>query len=310
MAGSRDPARRPAPAPAARTPADDAERAAVVPTTRPASSGSGADDGTRRGGRRRRRSAVRRAPRLVGRRPTTPGHHGLDRFATREAVGRAAGEALALDRARCHEGRRVARTCTSPGRRARGPGAAGRHGSGRTGTGRPRRRGGPVTRRVAARPFLDREIVVGARAGPLLGARAIGATASGRRSDVPCPGVVGSHHGSRRGWLSWGAISARLGRLASGPCLEGRAHRERAREAVRLLVGERAGCRLGLGEAAMAVVRTVRPGFPVVVEGDEGARRGSVQRRLPSFGHRGDDSGRGPLCTGRTGTTAPVAQDP
>ena len=51
--------------------------------------------------------------------------------------------------------------------------------------------------------------------------------------------------------------------------------------------GKGARGRLGLGVAAMAVVRSVRPFVPLVFERDERAGRGTVHAGQPSLGHRG-----------------------
>ena len=75
-------------------------------------------------------------------------------------------------------------------------------------------------------------------------------------------------------------------RLAMGPVLERRAYRERARQAVRLLVGDGARRRVNLGVAAVTVVRTVGALIPIVLEGDEGAGRGTVRVGHAAIGHR------------------------
>ena len=64
-------------------------------------------------------------------------------------------------------------------------------------------------------------------------------------------------------------IRVRVCGLAPSPVLERRADRERRREAVRLLVRERARGRHGLGEAAVAVVRSIGPLVAIVLERDE-----------------------------------------
>jgi hypothetical protein len=58
-----------------------------------------------------------------------------------------------------------------------------------------------------------------------------------------------------------------------GPFLEDRADRERGGQAVRLLVRQCARGRLGLCETAVAVVRTIGPLVPVILERDERAGR-------------------------------------
>ncbi len=82
------------------------------------------------------------------------------------------------------------------------------------------------------------------------------------------------------------ASASRLGRLAPRPILERRADGKRARQAVRLLVSERARCRRRFGEAAMAVVGTRRARIAVVTERDERTGRGTVHAGQPSLSHR------------------------
>ena len=78
------------------------------------------------------------------------------------------------------------------------------------------------------------------------------------------------HGGRRRGGAS---ARAGVGGLTSRPILEHRAHRECAREAIRLLVGERARGRFGLSVAAVAMVRSIGPFVPLILEGHERAGR-------------------------------------
>ena len=78
--------------------------------------------------------------------------------------------------------------------------------------------------------------------------------------------------------------------FALSPFLEGRAHRKRARQAVRLLVGDGARRRMNLGVTAVTVIRSVGALVPVVLEGDEGAGRRSVRMGHAAFGHRADDT--------------------
>ena len=185
------------------------------------------------------------------------------------------------------------------GRRPRRPAPAS------PGPGRPRRRGRPVARRVAARrssigallrrlASTGRRVLVGRRS------RARLVRPSRRRSQRhrrhrrrPPTGLAGRRRVGR---------PARPGvrRLAPRPLLERRADGERAREAVRLLVRQRARSRFGLGVAAMAVVRSVGPLVPLVLEGDERAGRRTVRAGQPSLGHRGDDTRRATPSPDRT----------
>ena len=61
--------------------------------------------------------------------------------------------------------------------------------------------------------------------------------------------------------------------LTSRPFLEGGTDGERGREAIRLLMGEGARCRLGLREAAVAVIRPIGALVAIVLECDERAGR-------------------------------------
>ena len=102
-------------------------------------------------------------------------------------------------------------------------------------------------------------------------------------------GAVRASRGRRRGWRPI-ARGPRVRGLATRPVLERRADRERRREAVRLLVGDRARRRRRLGEASVAVVRTGRTSLTVVPEGDERTGRGTVHAGQPSLSHRADDT--------------------
>ena len=128
-----------------------------------------------------------------------------------------------------------------------------RGGTGRAG--RPRWRRRPVTRRIAAR-LRDR------RPGPR-SPRPADAGAPTHSSAAP-PAGSRRHRPERHPRLAGPC----LGGLATSPVLEHRADRERAREAVGLLVRRGAGGRRVLGEAAVAVVGSVGSG-----------RRGRPRRR-------------------------------
>ena len=73
--------------------------------------------------------------------------------------------------------------------------------------------------------------------------------------------------------------------LAPGPVLERRADRERARQAVRLLVGERARRRAGVGVAAVAMIGDGGTLVAIVLERDEGTGRGAVREGQSAFSH-------------------------
>ena len=93
-----------------------------------------------------------------------------------------------------------------------------------------------------------------------------------------------------RRWDRGADTAPRSRRFALGPVLEGRAHRERAGQAVRLLVSDGARRRMNLGVAAVTVVRSVGALVPVVLECDEGAGRRSIRMGHAAFGHRADDT--------------------
>ena len=187
----------------------------------------------------------------------------------------------------------------APARRSRRPGS--RSGRARSGTrprsGGPRRRRRPVPRRVPPR----RHIARGRRRAPRGWSAAVPAIGGwfGRRPRCvlavgrPCglrvvTMVVGLRDRDggprRRDRRSDAAPSS--GRLAPSPFLEGRADRERAREAVRLLVGERARRRIGPRRSSGGggpVGRRARPGR---LRRRRRGRPGIRPRGLPSFGHR------------------------
>jgi hypothetical protein len=82
------------------------------------------------------------------------------------------------------------------------------------------------------------------------------------------------------------SLASRVGRLAPGPILEGRADREGARQAIGFLVGGGSRRRDELRVAAVAMIGAGRPRLAIVFEGHEGAGRGGVHAREPSLGHR------------------------
>ena len=101
-----------------------------------------------------------------------------------------------------------------------------------------------------------------------------------RTSAVVCirPTPLRGDASSRRRCRSGrGIVSAsRVCRLATRPVLERRTDRERARQAVRLLVRQGARNRCRFGKAPMAVVGTGRPCFAIVLERHERAGRCAV----------------------------------
>jgi hypothetical protein len=82
------------------------------------------------------------------------------------------------------------------------------------------------------------------------------------------------------------ACIAGSSRLTSGPILECRANRKCAREAVRLLVGERPRGGPDLGVAAVTTVRNRRALVSIVLEGDEGTGVGAVRDGQAAIAHR------------------------
>ena len=252
--------------------------------------------GPRRGRRARRgflaRSAGRRVPRVTLRRVAPRRRRGWPaarRCLRRPPAGRPRCRRAAPS-ARSHDG-----GCVRPGSSAAAAARVGRRSPRHRRApapchpaGRPRRRRGPVPRRIAPRSVFER----GSSARP----RSSGSSPAARR--LRSRSVVRLRRRSaasrrppaanRRGLAGAGSPSGPPGvrGLAPRPFLERRADRERAREAVRLLVRQRARCRLGLREAAMAVVGTVGALIPVVFEGDERAGRGTVHAGQPSFRHR------------------------
>ena len=194
--------------------------------------------------------------------------------AARQAIGRAAGQALALDRTR---GEELGRYLTV-GRRS--PGAGRPRSCGRAAGPWWRRR--PVPRGIASGALFDRRVV-----GSLPPADVL--VAGLRR-------IVGVH-GRRRGRLRRGRARSSPSRLTLRPFLEDRADGERARQAVRLLVGQGARSRRRVGEAAVSVVGPIGPLVPIVLERDEGARRGSIRTGQATVRHPGDDTGAAPEPT-------------
>ena len=83
-----------------------------------------------------------------------------------------------------------------------------------------------------------------------------------------------------------------LGSLAARPRLEGRTDRERAREAVRLLVSKGARRGTDLGVATVRVVGLARPFITFVLVRDEGTGRGAIHGGPFTVGHPGDDTRR------------------
>ena len=175
--------------------------------------------------------------------------------------------------------RRAARGSRAAAARARSPTAAAPP-SRAAGCGAAAPRSGRSSSRGAPRIVASSSAVRARRSG-CAAVRATAAPHRDRRRDR------GTGRRRRRGPTGPGVRG-----LATRPLLERRADGERAREAVRLLVRQRARGRLGLGIAAMAVVRSVRPLVPLVLEGHERAGRGSVDAGQPSLGHRGDDTRR------------------
>ena len=214
----------------------------------------GAAAGPGRGPRGRRRRRSRPRPRPMRSRP---------RSAWRVADRRPAG------RRRSPQDRGPRPTCSPAARTRLGCDPAARLVL--AGTGRPGRRRRPVARRVAP----DRRVL--GRSGrwrvrtDVVGRVVIpGGSGPDRRGpgDRSGPG--------RRVLAGSSGVGPRLGRLAPRPVLERRADGERARQAVRLLVRERARRRRRFGEAAMAVVGTRRR-----------ANRGRPRtRRMDRPGHR------------------------
>ena len=221
-----------------------------------------------------------------------------------ESIGGAAGEpAPVLRRARTHEAWRASSTGSrGPARTSQASPTGPAHGAGgarhASGSRRPRRWRSPVTRRVAPRSFLDRTLVVAAFPRIVLG---VGRAVAGRIGRI---GIGSRHRGTGR-CRGRRPTRARVRRLATGPLLERRADGERTREAVRLLVRQRAWSGVRLGIAAMAVIRSVRPLVPLVLERHERACRRSIGAGQPTLGHRGDDTrGARPRVVGARGSAA------
>ena len=169
-------------------------------------------------------------------------------------------------------------------------------------SGGPRRRRRPVPRRVPSRRQGRGGVVVTLRAadrrrslpfGGWFGPRPRTVLAVGRpcglRVVTMVVGLRDRDGGPRRRDRRPGA-AASSSCFALSPLLEGRAHRKRTRQAVRLLVGDGARRRMNLGVAAVTVVRSVGALVPVVLEGDEWAGRRSVRMGHAAFGHRADDT--------------------
>ena len=155
-------------------------------------------------------------------------------------------------------------------------------------TGRPRRRRGPISRRIAPdRGLLDREMNRGQllRCAVIVGVRA---RVSRRLVDSgSCP------DGRRRRRSGSLPLATSVSGLPPGPVLEGGADRERTRQAVRLLVRRSTRCRQRFGVAAVTMIGTRRTRFPIVLERDKRTGRSAVHAGEPSLGHRSDDTRRG-----------------
>ncbi len=194
--------------------------------------------------------------------------------ASGQSIGGTAHQPLALVRAPSPEAR-GSRLIASRGSSRR----AGRARSGATGG--PGRRGGPVARRIAPdRRFLGRRV-----ARQLV---RVGLVVSVLRSGGgPCR--LRLRHRRRPGPI---ALAARVRRFAPRPVLEGRADRERARQAIRLLVRRGARGRDEFGIAAVPMVGARRARLPIVLERHERAGRRAVHTRELSLGHRRDDTRR------------------
>ena len=178
---------------------------------------------------------------------------------------------------------RLARNSDPLGRirhaRAAYPGAHATGSTGATGrtrrpgrTGGPRWRRGPIPRRVSPDGRIGR---IARRRRRVIVVRVIGAV--GGRDRARCR-------------LCRDSCAARVRGLAPGPVLEGRADRERARQAVRLLVSDGSRCRRRLGETPVAMVRARRTSIAVVAESDERTGRGTVHAGQPSLSHPRDDT--------------------
>lgn len=159
---------------------------------------------------------------------------------------------------------------------------------------RPRRRRGPISRRIAPdRGFLDRQVNPRSLLGRIVSV-IVGAGVSGRRDRCR------SGRGSRRRRRPL-PLSPSVRGLPPGPVLERGADRERTRQAVRLLVRRGTRCRQRLRIAAVAMIGTRRTRFPIVLERDERTGRRAVHAGEPSLAHRRDDTCRGAAATARVG---------
>ena len=216
---------------------------------------------------------------VIGRRGRGGGcrrHRGLT---AGKAIGGTSGQPLARGPAREEVRRSLTVSGRSSGRRVgRGP------------AGGPWWWRGPVPRWVPARW----RIVVITWRGPridLVGLVRRRVRRTRPRGDGGGTGIVGQlirgHGRSGRRRLGRASARSRLGGLAAGPVLERRADRERAREAVRLLMRERAWCGRDLGVAAVPMIRARGTLVTLVLERDEGAGRRSIDARLASVAHRG-----------------------
>jgi hypothetical protein len=123
--------------------------------------------------------------------------------------------------------------------------------------------------------------------GPIAGSAGSQAGGSGRCSGSGCGGTSG-----RAGRPVGGVgVLARLGigpgssGFATSPVLEGRAYRERARQAVGFLVSQRARRGSKIRVAAVAVIGHRRPLVTIVLERDKRTGGGAVRDGQPAFAH-------------------------
>jgi hypothetical protein len=205
-----------------------------------------------------------------------------DMTAPSQSIGGAANQTSSLFRGRPKGVRPTGSRAAAPGPSGtRGSCPAGGPGKAR-GARRPGRRCRPVTGRIAPRPLLDRAIVAAPFPRVIVVVLVVGGVVAGRLTVLG----VGRHHGRGRRRRCRRPARPRVRRFPARPLLERRTDRERAREAVRLLVRQGARRGLGFGVATVSVVRSIRPLVPLVFEGDERTGRGRVRAGSPSLGHR------------------------
>ena len=223
------------------------------------------DDRTRRARPRRRPSAnSHRLARPTGRRQRATGH----------AIGGAPGQARALCSASGEEVRRARLVSTTPA-------LAGRTRAHCSGC--PRRRRCPIAWWIAMglRVFDGRSRWFGAGAVVRIRPTQLRGDKGCRSRRLNGRAVVSGRrrrHSSRRRRLNGRAVvsTSCMRRLAARPVLERRTDRERARQAVRLLVRQGAGSRCRFGKAPMAMVGTRRPRLAIVLERDERTGRCTI----------------------------------